>query len=277
MQSELARARTALFTPATRNDRFEKAFSGPADAVILDLEDAVAAGDKDRARRNVVERMGWAQGPRFSVRINPLSTSEGRADLVAIAAAAEHTADSLLEAVVLPKAELVEDILELATALPESVELVALIESGAGVLNAPHLARTPGVARLGLGGLDLALDLHCAPDSATMASARAQLVFASRAAGIAGPIDTPSAEFRDHLVVLADAGRAKADGFTGKLCIHPAQIELVHQVLAPTPEELAWARSVLAVGEGVGTVNGQMVDRPVLDRARRLLDHAGVV
>lgn len=277
MQSELARARTALFTPATRNDRFDKAFSGPAEAVILDLEDAVAAGDKDRARRNVVERMGTDHGPRFSVRINPLSTSAGRADLAAIVAAAEHTADSPLEAVVLPKAELVEDIVQLTTALPDPVELVALIESGAGVLNAERLARTSRVARLGLGALDLALDLHCAADSATMAAARAQLVFASRAAGISGPIDTPSVEFRDDQVVLADARRARADGFTGKLCIHPAQVELVHQVLAPTPEEVAWARSVLEVGEGVGTVDGQMVDRPVLDRARRLLDHAGAV
>lgn len=274
MSLHIAASRTALFTPAIRDDRFDKALSGAADAVILDLEDAVAARDKDRARQNVVTRLSTADSQAFSVRINTLDTPEGQEDLAALVAAVGRAETSALQSVVLPKAESEADIEALSAALPEPVMLIPLIETASGVLNSVALAKLDRVGRLGLGALDLALDLDCAQDSSTMGAARAQLVLASRAAGIVGPIDTPSAGFTDLDEVFRDAARAKADGFTGKLCIHPAQVNTVHEVFTPTAEEVEWAKSVVAVGDGVGSVNGQMVDRPVLQRAQRVLQRA---
>lgn len=264
--AELARAAvTWLFVPGNRPDRFARAAAAGADVVVLDLEDAVAPDAKDAARAEVT---GWlrADPRRCAVRVNaapPLLD----ADLAALAAAGPTV-------VMLPKAEDPGAVAAVADRLPGGSCVVALVETARGVLGAAAVAAVPGVVRLAFGSFDLGAELGVDPEHGpAMASARGALVLASAAAGLPGPVDGVTGAVGDVQRLAADVAQARGLGFDGKLCIHPAQVGPVATAFAPSQEELAWAERVLAGAgsNGVAVVDGRMVDKPVVERARRLL------
>lgn len=255
-------ARSLLFVPGHRPDRFDKAASSGADVVIIDLEDAVAAEEKDRARANAA---AWlALGNRAIVRINAPGTPWSEADL---RVAADHGCP-----VMVPKAEDSVVLADLAARTAGRCDLVPLVETALGVERAREVCATPGVARAAFGNVDLAAQLGIAQDDHTaLAHARSGLVVASAAAGISPPVDGVTTAVRDLDTLGADIAHARRLGFTGKLCVHPHQLLPVTEGFAPSAEEVRWARAVLGAGEAVTTVDGQMVDKPVLERARRVL------
>jgi citrate lyase subunit beta/citryl-CoA lyase len=272
-----AAAVTALFVPGDRPDRFGKALAAGADVVIVDLEDAVVPAAKAAAREHVAAALRG--GARLLVRINPLDGPERAADGQLLTDLTTVAGVSLL-GVMVPKAEDPGALTGLAHRLGRAfdgpVPMLALVETARGVLAAPALAAVPGMTRLAFGALDLTADVGAFGDAgALLGHARAQVVLASRAARIAGPLDSPPTEIADLRAVAVAARAARGLGFTGSLCIHPAQLAAVREAFAPTAEELAWARRVIAAGNSAAQVDGRMVDRPVTERARRMLAAEG--
>lgn len=251
---------TPLFVPASRPERFVKAAACGADAVILDLEDAVAAADKNKARAAL--DAAFTDLP-VIVRINAIGTPWHKADLDAVNGKG-------FAAVILPKSETPETVAQVVAALP-GLPVIALIESALGLANARAIAAVDGVARLAFGSVDFCADLGCAHLRDVLLPARSELVLASRLGGIAAPIDGVTVQLDDPAVTRDDAGHARDLGMTGKLCIHPRQIAEVKRAFAPSQAEIAWARRVIASGEGAVSVDGAMVDEPVRIRARAIL------
>lgn len=249
-----------LFVPATRPERFAKAAASGADAVILDLEDAVGAGDKTAARANL--DAGFTDLP-VVVRVNAVGTLWHEADLEAVR-------DRGFAAVMLPKSEDSVSIAQVEDSV-SGLPLLALIETARGLANSRQIAATKGVTRLAFGSVDFCADLGCAHERDILLPARSELVMASRISGIAPPIDGVTVQLDDPTVVQGDASHARALGMTGKLCIHPKQIAGVRRAFAPSEAEILWAERVLASGDGAVLVDGQMVDEPVRSRARAIL------
>ena len=279
--------RSLLFVPGNRRRMLEKARALPADAVIFDLEDGVPPDEKPAARALVREAIeAGPYGSQVVVRINALNTGLSEADLEAVLAAG-------IQAVCLPKAETVEDVTRLASllaALEEarglplgSVSLLLLVETALGVLNAFDMAKaSERVRALCLGGEDLCLDLGAlrTKEGLELAHARSQVVVSARAASVS-PIDTVFTDLNDQDGLLAEARLVRQLGYSGKLLIHPRQIETVHCAFAPSDEELAYARRVvdgfeatLARGGGVFALDGKMIDAPIVARAREALAYA---
>ncbi len=278
-QLSLARACTHLFVPGNRPDRFGKALASGADAVIVDWEDAVPPAAKAEARASLlVAFAAWspAERTRTLVRINPAGSLWHADDLGALRILAAQG----LVGVVVPKAESVDALAPVAAVLGEGGALLPLIESAAGLAALPAIAAAPRVLRLVLGHLDLQADLGmaCGPDEAELAPLRLQLVLTSRLAGLAPPIDSICTETADMALVQADAARALRFGFGGKLCIHPAQLPVVRAAFAPSAEQVQWARRVIdgfeRTGGQVFSLDGKMVDAPVVALARRVLQRA---
>ncbi|MER5435820.1 CoA ester lyase [Streptomyces sp. NPDC002588] len=258
-------ARSWLFVPGHRPDRFPKAVASGADLVIIDLEDAVADEDKARARASAADWL--AQGNDTVVRINPPGTPWFESDLME---AARHGCP-----VMVPKAEDPAVLADIAARVAGRCALVPLIETAGGVERAREVCATAGVARVAFGNVDLAGQLGVAwDDHAALAYARSRLVLACAAAGIRSPVDGVTTAVKDGGALQEDIAHARRLGFTGKLCIHPGQVEAVSRGFAPSREELEWARGVLTAGDSVTTVDGRMVDKPVLERARHLLERA---
>jgi citrate lyase subunit beta/citryl-CoA lyase len=271
-----AEPRTYLFVPGNRPDRFGKALNSGADAVVLDLEDAVAADAKDAAREAV---LAWAveatpaDRARAVVRTNDLGSPHAARDLVAVAEAG-------LPAVMLPKTELADDIAALRSAAPDVVVL-ALVESARGIAAAEKIAGAPGVVRLVFGtldyALDLDLDLDLDDDSDGLSYAAGRLAVASRCAGIATPVAGVTPQLGDETRLLADLAWSRRHGFGAKLCIHPAQVAAIHTALTPTTEAVERALRVVeadAASPGAAQLDGRMIDRPVVLAARRTLARA---
>jgi citrate lyase subunit beta/citryl-CoA lyase len=264
--------RSYLFVPGDRPERFDKALASGADAVILDLEDAVPVPAKEAARQAVVNWLGARMptaSPQIVVRINAVGTPQHEADVDAC----RHG----VHAVVLPKSERVDDLARLARALP-GVALLPLIETAVGFAAAPELARAPAVQRLVFGSIDFQHDLGIDGEGEELLFFRSQLVLYSRLALLAAPVDGVSTVLDDAALIHTEALRARRLGFGAKLCIHPKQIAPVHAAFAPTAAQLGWARRVIAAADAAGgaavALDGAMVDRPVILRAQALLDQA---
>ncbi|WP_431921580.1 HpcH/HpaI aldolase/citrate lyase family protein [Amycolatopsis tucumanensis] len=257
-------ARSWLYVPGDRPDRIGKALAGPADAVILDLEDAVSAAAKDFARRTVLETLASASA---FVRINAPGTSAGEADIRALAAVEG------LAGVRVPKAEDPDELRRVADAL--GVPVYPVLESALGVENALALATAhPLVAGISLGEADLIADLRVR-DSGALAWPRSRVVVAARAAGLPSPVQSVWTAVRDLDGLRASTVEGRDAGFFGRSVIHPAQIPVVHEVCAPNPAETAWAREVLAAEESAWIDrNGQFVDAAIVARARWVLEIA---
>jgi citrate lyase subunit beta/citryl-CoA lyase len=282
--------RSLLFTPANGGRKVEKAFASAADGVILDLEDAVAVSEKPAARHAAVQTLGGERTRTAWVRVNALSTPFCFDDLLAIAPAAP-------DAIVLPKVECYADVRTADWLLSQmearhglaagSIGLAPIIETAAGVAAAGEIARTsPRVQRLVFGAVDLALDmdLDLDDDQGAIAQARFAIALASRAAGLPGPMDTAFVDIPALDRLRASAVRARAMGYGGKLCIHPAQIEVVNEVFTPTARELERARRIVdafdaaeRAGLAAVSLDGAMIDYPVVLKARRVLLAGGVV
>ncbi|MEU0794178.1 CoA ester lyase [Amycolatopsis sp. NPDC005961] len=258
---------TWLFVPGNVPGRFAKAAAAGADAVVVDLEDAVRPEDKNTAR---AETLCWlSEGGQAWVRLNASGTLWFDADVDAVAGA------SGLLGVLVPKAEDPAALAALAARLGPDTAVVALIETAAGLHRVHDVATTLGVTRLAFGALDLAAELGADDTAEAMLFARSTIVLASRVAGLPAPIDGVTTVVHDADAVTTAARRARSLGFRGKLCIHPAQIEPTARGLAPSAADIAWARDVLQAADGsAGAVtgpDGRMIDKPVLDRAHAIL------
>ena len=265
----MKRLHSLLFVPASRPERYAKALGAGADAVIVDLEDAVAPADKDDARAALAAWLDPAHP--VLVRINAADTQWFAADL-------ELLARPGISGVVVPKAEHAGDVLT-ASCAGGGLPVLPLVESALGFGQRLALAHADHVERLIFGHIDFQadLDMRCSEDE--LLPFRVALVLASRLAGIAAPIDGVTTAIDDADLLQADALRARRLGFGGKLCIHPRQVAAVNRCFAPSEDEIAWARRVIAADAASGgaavAVDGKMVDRPVVLRAQAILAEAG--
>lgn len=272
-QTEFSLPRAYLFVPADRTERIAKARASGADAVIVDLEDAVAPEAKRRARDALAAVLDEAAP--VIVRINAAGTPWFDDDL-------ELCRHPGVAAVMLPKA----DGIDAVCAVVETTfkDVLPIIESARGVEEARSVARVPGVVRLAFGSIDLALDLgiDCDPEGGEIELLwfRSQVVLASRLAVLAAPIDGVSLAIDDAVRLRTDAERGRRLGFGAKMCIHPKQVAAVQAAFTPSDERVAWAQRVCAAFAAVAgaavAVDGQMIDRPVYERALAILRSAGI-
>ena len=269
-------ARSFLFVPASRPDRFAKALDSASDCIILDLEDAVAPQDKAVARKAIAQGLVTftvAQPDRTLVRINAPGTAWHEDDLALLSPWVRKG----LGGVMVAKSETPATLDSARAVLGEGSRLVPLIESLEGLDAVQLLARVPGVARLAFGHLDFQLDLgmRCGGEESELASVRLQFVACSRRADLPPPIDGVTTDVRDVERVKSDAFRARAFGFGAKLCIHPDQVAEVNDAFSASTAELDWSRRVLEgakANEGKAfSLDGHMVDLPVVRLAQRTL------
>lgn len=259
-------ARSYLFVPGSRPERFERACSAGADAVIVDLEDAVPPPDKEAASAALA---GWLKPERpVLVRINGVDTPWHEADLALCRRPG-------VAGIVLPKAERIDrNLIDLCE--ETRLRLYPLIETAEGLMVARELAQCPVVERLIFGSIDFQVDLGIEGEGEELLYFRSQIVLASRLARVAPPVDGVCTEIDEPEQLQADTLRAKRMGFGAKLCVHPRQVPLVNACFSPTPEEVAWAEKVIEAAtrsDGAPVaVDGRMVDRPVILQARRIME-----
>lgn len=253
-----------LFVPATSPKRIAKALASGADRVIVDLEDGVAACDKDQARQSLFE---LELTEPVILRLNAYSSEFFEADLEA------SLNLKWVDTVMLPKVERAGDVTVVRKQLPDSMGLLALVESALGIVNVEEIAAAQP-DRLVFGSADYLANLGVPSSPEVLAYPRSRLVVASRAFGLPAAVDGPSLALDDSESLRTEAASARALGMGAKLCIHPAQVIVVNQIFRSTDAERAWAESVLKEStqhSGVFQFDGSMVDEPVLLRARRIL------
>jgi len=267
--------RSLLFAPADRPDIVAKAANLATDVVIIELEDGVSIHHKEEARNNVENLLvnnDFGQRE-TAVRINRITTRHGLTDLLAIADLSVKP-----DLLVAPKVESADEIRlydELLNDCCIFSKLLILIESSKGLLNAHRIAReSERVAAIMLGAVDLAAELGCELSWEVMAGYRRTMISAGGYAGIP-VIDSPNIIIKDRQLLEEECDKAKKFGFSGKLCIHPSQLETVNTVFSPTNAELSEALKIVQAAEysdnGAIVVDGRMVDAPVLKSARRIL------
>jgi citrate lyase subunit beta/citryl-CoA lyase len=260
-------ARSYLFAPGHNPKLLRKVFHAGADAVMLDLEDAVPPHEKTTARELVAEAL--ATHPAW-VRVNAARTPDCAADLEAVAGRAAG--------IRIPKTESPDDVQWVADRAL-GIPLICAIETARGVLASQEIASVPSVRHLAVGGVDLQRDLNCNPGDLPTLYARSHVVLASIAAGLAPPIDSVYPHLDDEAGLRQQTHLARSLGFFGKSAIHPRQLPVIHEVFTPSDEELRRARDVVEAfdrsgGDALQLTNGEFVDLPVADRARGLLDLA---
>lgn len=268
--------KTYLFVPGNHPDRITKALDSEASAVIIDLEDSIALSEKESTRRSVakkLEQINLTEKPIY-IRVNDLN-SEFWVDDVLLAAEFPHLG------VMLPKAESKTDIEKVNHYLSIEQAIIPLIETATGVMCVYDIAHSAtNVMRLAFGAIDYSLDIGVSltPTGEELHYPRSVLVIASKAAGISSPIDTVYADIKNEEGLINEVKRAKQLGFFAKMCIHPAQLPIVNQLLLPTEKELKWARDVVMAFEdaeekGIAAINlnGKMVDYPVYKQASQIL------
>ena len=277
-------ARSLLFVPATSERKIERAFESKADGVILDLEDSVAVSQKQNARRALAAILSSSRPLPAYVRVNATSTPHCFQDLLAVTIAG-------VAGIVVPKVESADEVKTVDWVItqremernlpPRSIPMMAIIETAKGLVAVDAIAAaSPRLRRLVFGAVDLASDMmiDLDDDAGAAAQARFAIARASRAASLEQPLDTAFIDIYDEQRLRATTLRARALGFSGKACLHPAQIDIVNDVFSPSAEELDRATRIVdafALAEGQGhaavSVDGQMVDYPVVERARRTL------
>jgi citrate lyase subunit beta/citryl-CoA lyase len=269
--ASLQTARSFLFAPGSEERKLVRALESDADAVVADLEDAVAPAEKPAARDLTIRLVGAAETRAARlVRVNAVGTEWHDADVAAL-----HASEA--DGIVLPKAT--ANAVE-AVAGRLDLPIVAIVETAAGLREAFAIASHPGVEALMLGAIDLGLQLGLEPrdDGHEILFARSSLVVDSAAAGLRGPIDRVWADVRDREGLARDCAVGRSLGFRGKALVHPDQIAPTHEAFAPSADELRRAREIVAAyeraeadGLGVVALDGEMIDAPVVERARELL------
>jgi (S)-citramalyl-CoA lyase len=270
---QVAGRRSWLFTPATKPDRFDRAAGAGADALIIDLEDAVAPADKASARQAALDWLavpGQGDGILRAVRINQPGTHWGLEDLLGLVRSAAKP-----DVVVVPKTESA-DVLRLVDRLfveaGKEIQLVALIESARGIAEAATIAQaTPRLGALFFGAADHAADLGAECAWEPMLHARSSVINAAALAGLA-TIDSPFFAIADDEGLQREVAAVVRLGFTAKAAIHPRQVAAINEALTPSAEQVAEARLILEENaKGVGVVGGKMIDEAVARKARRIL------
>ena len=255
-----------LFVPGNRPDRYAKAIAAEADAVVVDLEDAVPPSEKAAARAALAAWLS-PQHP-VLIRVNAAQNPAFREDLALCKAPG-------VAGVLLPKAEAAEDIRILAENSAASTPILPLIETARGFWNLHALAQSRKVQRFAFGSIDFQVDLGIQGEEEELLYFRSHLVLVSRVAGLEPPVDGVTTAIDDAERVRKETLRAKRLGFGGKLCIHPRQVNVVNECFEPTAEEEKWARLIVEAAEAVHgaavSVDGKMVDRPVIARAEAIL------
>ena len=280
--------RTALFAPGNRPDRVTKALGLDADCVIIDLEDAVPLAEKETTRSVVRDLLDKNPGKRMYVRINALSTPYAREDISVLGS-------ENLTGIMLPKVEAPDDLVAFNRLITEletdsglasgSLEIISICETAKGLEEIYAIACTQTDPKrdmvIAFGAADYTLDLgiNLTREGRELDYPRTRIPIASRAAGLVPPLDTPwMVDLKDMDALVADARKAKAYGFQGKIVIHPNQIQPCHEVFTPTPDEIAFSRRIVeafeeaeAQGKAAIQLDGKFIDYPVVERARRML------
>lgn len=282
--------RTYLFTPGNHARRVEKALGLGADAVILDLEDAVALAEKVATRDIIREILTRPRDCAGYVRVNAYDTEFCYGDICAIV-----TGD--LDGIVLPKLESVEDLKSIDWLLANlererglaarSIDLMPIIETATGVVNLRAMA-TAGtrVRRFAFGAGDYTRDLgmEWSLGEGELLPVRSEMVLASRHGGLEPPVDTVFIHIKEHAAFQASCEAIRGLGFQGKMCIHPDQVPVTNQTFTPSAESVAWSKKIVAAFEeaekaGVASiqVDGYFVDYPIVEKARRTVDTADLL
>ena len=276
--------RSFLFSPANHPRRVEKVFTAGADAVILDLEDAVAISEKPSARGMAVQAMQRPRNCLGYIRINAMETEFCYGDLVAIVQGG-------VDGIVLPKVEsaagllaidwLVEQLERERGLAARGIDIIPIIETGRGLADIDQILRAGSrIQRVAFGAGDFTFDVNMiwSRNETELAHARATVVTSSRAAGLQAPIDTVWVDLDDEEALKASSQAALGLGFQGKMCIHPKQIPVVNRVFTPSDEEVAFAERVVsafekaeAEGSAAFQLDGKFIDYPIVYRAQRLL------
>jgi citrate lyase subunit beta/citryl-CoA lyase len=286
--------RTALFVPGNRPDRIEKAFNTEADAIIIDLEDAVPLSEKENTRTKVKEKVTQFNDRMILVRVNALGSPFIKGDL-------NETIIEGVNGIILPKVEKADDIhdinkllleVEKKRSLPEgSIHLFPLIESAAAVQHVYDIVSTKTkperIYTVAFGAADYTLDMgiEMTMEGNELYYARSKIAIACKAAGIAPPVDTPfMIDLKNTEALIIDAKRAKELGFQGKLVIHPKQIDPCNRLFSPTPEEIAKAEKIVqafeeaeAAGMAAIQLEGKFIDYPVVKRSKDILALAAAI
>lgn len=258
-------ARSYLFVPGNRPERYAKALSAGADAVIVDLEDAVPSQEKSAARQLIAD---WLTTERqVFIRINGPETQWFNDDI-------ELCKNPGIAGIVLAKAQYVEDLAAVGNVVP-SKPILPIIESAIGFANAGALSRYVGVQRLVFGTIDFQRDLGIDGDKDELLYFRSQLVLISRIANLQAPVDGITTDIVNPDALRDDVERSRKLGFAAKLCIHPAQVAVVNDSFMPSAEKVAWAERVLEANQQSGgnpiKVDGAMVDLPVVLQAEDIV------
>lgn len=259
--------RSYLFVPGNRTDRIEKARSSGADALIVDLEDAVSPEAKIAARNAVADALSPTQ-PVY-LRINGPDTEWFKEDL-------RLCSQLGVKGVVLPKSETIDHVKEVAGCLSLDGVVLPLIETAAGFANINTIAASEHVDRLVFGTIDFQLDLGIDGEEDELLYFRSKLVLVSKIAGIQPPVDGVTVALDDPAQLRKETTRSRRIGFGGKLCIHPKQVQVVNECFAPSKEEMLWAQRVMEAASAAGgaavAVDGKMVDKPVMLKAQAILE-----
>ena len=262
---------TLLFVSGATPNRFDKALATQADAVCIDLEDAVPATAKADARAHAFAAIGRSSS-RLALRINPVSTLAGLRDLVALADAGVRPGLLLL-----PKVESAAEVAIVTAALGRDVGLIPLIETPAGLAATAAIARCQGVAAMMFGGGDMAAELGVELAWEPLLAARGAFLLGCAAAGVP-TIDVPFIDLADLAGLEAETLRARALGFQAKAAIHPAQVDIINTALRPSAALIAEAQSAesafAAAGGAAVRFQGRMLEEPVMRRYRRILAQA---
>ncbi|MDO5666263.1 MAG: CoA ester lyase [Alcaligenaceae bacterium] len=260
-------ARSYLFVPGNRPERFDKACASGADAVILDLEDAVGSDSKDKAREEI--RQWIEQGNQAYIRINAANTKWFVDDCSLLALKG-------VLGVMLPKAERKEDIQKLEQLKHDDCQILLLIETAKGLYQAAELAQLPCVSRLAFGSVDFQLDCSIPNSDFALDYARSALVVASAVGGLPSPIDGVTVSLDDVDLIRGDSEKSKSLGFSAKLCIHPNQITIVNQAFLPTDKEVQQAQRIVeavtsASDVSAARLDGKLLEKPIVIWAERIL------
>jgi len=282
--------RSFLFAPGNHARRVEKALTLEADAVILDLEDAVATAEKVATRATIAAALTQPRTGFLYVRVNAADTEFCYGDLVAVVRPG-------LDGIILPKVEgpatlttidwVLQQIERERRLLEGAIDLIPIIETARGLTHLDAILATgTRVKRIAFGAGDFTLDVNMQwkREEAELSYARAKIVTASRAAGLEAPLDTVWVDLQDAEALEASARAALAYGFQGKMCIHPNQVAVVNRVFTPSEEEVAFAERVVAAfetaeAEGVASIqlDGKFIDYPIVYRAQRLLEKVAAI
>lgn len=263
--------RSFLFVPADRPERFAKALATGADLVVIDLEDAVQPDAKVAARHRLADWLESTEARPVMVRVNAAETPWHEDDLRALAGKPN------LAGLMLPKADTAEAIASVRAHLPAERPLVALMETIRGYLDLRRLVHVPGLSRLAFGSVDFCAETGIGGLGVELDAIRTELVVVSRGAGLPPPVEGVTLAVQDGVALEADIRHARRFGFGGKLCIHPSQVAAVNAGFSPDEKEIDWARRVITAMDGAHgavTVDGKLVDRPMIAQASAILERA---